>query len=435
MDFKLRNIDRTLSKNVLEKAQELSKDNKINGNDVNILLETAAKDDGIVSEEEVRFIAGVTEKNNLSNLIKSNFNPINKEINFKNLSDARLDVIRNKRDVYEKGTSNIEKALRNDQDIRVFMNALNNTKLTLENRKELIENYKNKQITGLGTLFNQGIIKKQVFTAGSSGYLSNVLGDYLLGNLNPINKADENYKTNINDSNKTEQEKTKQEHLNRMSKSGIYPVLFKLNSEKPRLDILNNLTKDISKGLNVSPKDLFNKAVKYAKDLKSDNPNRDALICIAGIVNSIHKGRFSGSSLENKILTQSQESYKILNEDKKDVGDSVVMSHNAPKHKNEKKDPGVDYNSDNNLHFWTQAFISYEMMNNGYDKQKAKSFSAYLGAEFELINIGEHKGNSGIKDIIINTYGAEFGVQLFEKANVVLPNKNEGPMVENKRDF
>lgn len=428
MDFTLRNIDRTLSKNLLDETKKLSLDGKIDNNDIDKLLETASKDDGVISEEEVRFISGITEKNNFENFKKADFNPLNKEINFKNVSDARLESIKSKREKYESNVSSIEKSLRCNESIKPFFNALNNTKLTLEDRKKLIVDYKDKQITGFGTLFYEGVLKRGVFNSGSVSYDLNIL----TGKLGISKKADENYKTNTIPKNI---EETKQEHSNRMSKAGVYSVLFNLNTEKPRIEILNKLTKDISQGIDVSPKDLFKKAIKYAKELKSNNPNRDALICIAGIVNSIHKGKSSGTNEENKILNESETSYKILNQDSKGVNDSVVMSHNAPKHKNEIKEPGVDYNSDNNLHFWTHAFISYEMMNNGYNKDKAKSFSAYIGAEYELINIGEHKGNSGIKDIIINTYGAEFGTQLFENHNTVLPNKNEGPFVENKRDF
>jgi hypothetical protein len=135
------------------------------------------------------------------------------------------------------------------------------------------------------------------------------------------------------------------------------------------------------------------------------------------------------------MLEFAKEAYIEINQKK---SSNVVLGHGISPMQSE--DSKLDYNSDNNLHFWSHAFIVYTMLNESGTPDKnmisaAKAFSATVGTEYEIINIGEHRGNSGIKDIIINRYGAEFGIQYFFNKNTKLPHIQEGPQVENKRDF
>ena len=99
MDYTIKNIPSTLNKELLTKAKELAENDdqteggSITPNEVTELLKEASKD-GDISLEEVRFIAGLTTEQNVKNLAKSHFNPVNGEIQFENVSSPRFKFIR-----------------------------------------------------------------------------------------------------------------------------------------------------------------------------------------------------------------------------------------------------------------------------------------------------------------------------------------------------
>lgn len=222
-----------------------------------------------------------------------------------------------------------------------------------------------------------------------------------------------------------------------MQTPGLYAPLFRASSKEPMMNILDNLTASVINGKTRTPQELLRNAMAFSRANHSTNPRRDAITAIAAIMGAVHtagKAEEGVNDKHNKVLKQMGKAYTLLN-DYKTEAKTVLMNHELIARVDETKSPGVDYISDNNLHFWSHAYVSFSLMDEGYAAEQAEQVSNTLGTRYEMINIGEHQGNSGIKDMIINAYGAEFGIQFFNDAKTRLPEVHEGPPVENKRDF
>lgn len=417
MDYVIRNTQKTLDSDLLKKAKELANNKEktatgsITEKEVSQLLQIAKSKDGVISEEEVRFIAGLTSEENIKKLNESGFSPINGEVSFSRVSKSKLNTIREKGEKLS-NQSSIENSVKRDSTIRPFFDALNDPSISQSDRVKMMEDYKKQNSDNH---FLRTLVKGKVFSKGSMSFL--------WSKVSPTGGTSTAPKTN---------------HDKRMNQPGLYPLLYEASKEQPMMNIVMMLAKDLKAGKVDNPQKLLEQAVHVSQAAGSSDPHQDALKSIAIIMSGVHgalKDNAYASPEHKKMLEFAKEAYIEINQKK---STNVVLGHGISPMQSE--DSKLDYNSDNNLHFWSHAFIAYTMLNESGTPDKnmisaAKAFSATVGTEYEIINIGEHRGNSGIKDIIINRYGAEFGIQYFFNKNTKLPQNQEGPQVENKRDF
>ena len=175
MDYTIRNTKETLADSLFQKANELAtnkertKGGSITENEVSMLLEESKKNDGIISEEEIRYIAGLTSEANVQQLSKTHFRPVAGELKFQDVSSPRLNSIRNEAQNHSDKMSSVERAVRNDATILPFFNALNNQELIQDQREELMTHY-------LGQYednhFLRTVLSGEVFSSGSLEFIS-----------------------------------------------------------------------------------------------------------------------------------------------------------------------------------------------------------------------------------------------------------------------
>lgn len=98
MDYSIKNANQHIGNDLLSKAKELAnnsvrtKGGSFTEAELDQLLQEANKD-GKITPEEVRFVAGLTNEHNVQNLSKSNFKPVNGQLQFQNVSTPRLNKI------------------------------------------------------------------------------------------------------------------------------------------------------------------------------------------------------------------------------------------------------------------------------------------------------------------------------------------------------
>lgn len=420
MDYKIKNVQQTIDNSLIEKARgiisKVIETGILTDQQENSLLKEASID-GNVSEEEIKFIAGFSNKENIQKIKSVDFNPVNNEINFNNVSENNLNRLRDKVQTepnkYQSKSTSIEKIMKSNPKLRPLFNALNDKSLTKEQRLKLIETYQSEVGSKIASL---------------KGW-SNGLLNY---NPNPLNSINQKADSIFNYESKVEQtrEEHKYEHKNKLIK-GVYKFFYEESTKEPTKSIIFKLSESIVSDDIKTPQQLFQKAKSFSK-----GSSEKALKAVACIMNSVHTGFLSDEKTEDfgRLVQKAYIKLNLNRDDAKGVGS--IMSHNV-RNLNEKGDKGVkqDFTSDNNMHFWVHACLSYETLSKGGSEDDARGFSAYIGSEYEIKAIDENNGNSGIKDIIINAYGAEFGIKLFNNDNTQLPKSTEGPQIENKVDF
>jgi hypothetical protein len=98
MDYSIKNANQHIGNDLLSKARELAnnsvrtKGGSFTDAELDQLLQEANRD-GKITPEEVRFVAGLTNEHNVQYLSKSNFKPINGQLQFQNISTPRLNKI------------------------------------------------------------------------------------------------------------------------------------------------------------------------------------------------------------------------------------------------------------------------------------------------------------------------------------------------------
>lgn len=420
MDYKIRNAQQTISSELRTKAKELAQNNvkdgvrKTTDSEVLQLVQVANKD-GVVSEEELMFIAAQASSSSLAQLEKANFQPVGNEFRLEGVQQSYLDNLRTRVIPRQTSASAVDKSVRSNPDLQPFLDGINNQKLSVNERKTLVAQYANAH--------------KSYFSA-----LTAFTNDFLnTGNVMDMALGTDKEKDMVTKAEASGQ--TVSEHELRVVKPGLYRNLFNASSKEPVLQILDILTSSINKGHSRTPEQLFRSAVTLAKNFGSQNPQGDALTAIAALMNSTHIGQGSGvNEQHNRVLGQMKAAYIALNQSSSP--DSTIMSHGVggmvPKSQQNTK----DFTSDNNLHFWSHAYLAYNVMSSTTGSEtQARDLSAYMGASYELSDFDERQGNSALKDIVMNAYGAEFGIQLFKAPTTRLPGRFEGPQVENRRDF
>jgi len=389
MDYKINNTNLLIDSKLLSKAQELANNNErtatgknITPSEVKQLITEAKSNDNFVSEEEIRFIAGLLTEENIKSLNTSNFNPVNDSIKFKNVQPSYLNMVRNLAESVNKSStqSSVDKNVKTIEALKPLFNALNDDALNIDNRRKIIQDYLGQ--TGSSTQHLKTIYREDFFQAISAS-----------------------------------------------SEPGLSPYLYQESKNKPNKDILLSLSQYLEDYRNKSPQEIYDFTINTAKNLGSLAPERDTLKALATIVNGVHKLYPEQEPFRESL----RRAYIHLNESE----NSIVMGKGVQATPGENK----DYTWDNNMHFWSHAFISYELMSRDYSADSAKQFSAYVGtikeiglpgSPFSGRDMRENEGNAAIKDIIINAYGSEFGVQLFQNRNIKLPQKHEGPMIQDR---
>lgn len=97
--------------------------------------------------------------------------------------------------------------------------------------------------------------------------------------------------------------------------------------------------------------------------------------------------------------------------------------------------PDKPFSLDNNFHFFSHAYLAASLQQqHGAPSHRAQATSGFIGAQYELQpgSVAEHSGNSGLKDIIMNAEGADFGTSLLNTPETLLPNKFSGPPTEDR---
>ena len=90
---------------------------------------------------------------------------------------------------------------------------------------------------------------------------------------------------------------------------------------------------------------------------------------------------------------------------------------------------------DNPTHFFAHAWLAYRLLEQGYSEKQALQTSAFAGGYYEAerpSSLDENHGNASIKDILMNSQGSNFGVQLFHDAHAPLPGPNDGIPAEDR---
>ncbi|PIQ27493.1 hypothetical protein COW36_10090 [bacterium (Candidatus Blackallbacteria) CG17_big_fil_post_rev_8_21_14_2_50_48_46] len=420
MDYKIRNAQQTISPELRAKAKELAQNKVTDGarkttnNEVLQLVQVANKD-GIVSEEELKFIAAQASNSNLSHLEKANFQPVNNEFQFEGVQQSYLNNLRAKVIPRQTSASVVDKNVRSNPDLQPFLDGINNQKLSVRERQSLVAQYADAHKS-----------YASAFPAFTNDFLNT-------GNLMAMAMGTDQAEELAKKAQASNQKVS--EHDLRMVKPGLYRNLFNASSREPVLQILDNLTASINKGYSRTPEQLFRSAVTLAKGFGSQNPQKDALTAIAALMNSVHIGQGSGANEQhNRVLGQMRAAYIALNQG--NSPDSVIMNHGVGGMVPKAQQNTQDFTSDNNLHFWSHAYLAYNVMSSTTGSEtQARDLSAYMGASYELSHFDERQGNSALKDIVMNAYGSEFGIQLLKNPTTPLPTRFEGPQVENRRDF
>ena len=107
----------------------------------------------------------------------------------------------------------------------------------------------------------------------------------------------------------------------------------------------------------------------------------------------------------------------------------AVMSHGAIAG----REGDAKFSADHNFHFFSHAYLTASLIGeHGVDPHNAEAISGLVGSQYELqdYSLQEGSGNSGIKDILMNSEGAAFGASLLEKSSTALPGKTDGPPAE-----
>jgi hypothetical protein len=114
--------------------------------------------------------------------------------------------------------------------------------------------------------------------------------------------------------------------------------------------------------------------------------------------------------------------------------DAAVMSHGIPAKIVKDPDDPTMFTADHNYHFFSHAYLTAALMHDqGLSPDEAMHVSGLVGAQYELLpkSLGEGQGNSGIKDILMNSEGAAFGADSM-LGDPPLPSQFDGPDVENR---
>ena len=227
------------------------------------------------------------------------------------------------------------------------------------------------------------------------------------------------------------------------------PLLDKLASDPKMQDVMADLAQRIA---TTDPKELDIKKI-FADTQKSaagtadpDNEvdakkqNLMALQAMATLANAsrMKDDDPSAAKLPPELLAQIKDASEILNNNSASP-DGAPLSHgvpNAPAVEGDKPfDQGLPFSVDNNKHFWSHAYLTADLMQKpGVTEAEAKAMSAFIGAQYELKpgSLGEGQGNSGLKDIAMNAEGAAFGAALMNDPTKQLPDKYDGPPVEDR---
>jgi hypothetical protein len=388
MDYNIRNVDVSLDPKLLQKSKQLANNTtkeagrSITDQEIKELLTEAQKNDGLVSEEELKFIAGLRTEENVNHLKQSSFSPVQNMISFKNVSENSLNLVRNlaqRMDAGSKATP-VERRVKQDEKLRPLFNALNNKSLGFQDRKDLISAYRDQAENKMGALAT--IAKEDFFTA-----------------------------------------------MTVTSEPGVSNYLYDQAQKEPFKGILHDVSQYLRTHKNTPPQEILREATAIAQRHGQTPPEKYALMSLAALVSGIHKNYPKGP--EKDLLINA---YGAMN----DHPQSVVMGHGVDAISANQG----DFSRDNNMHFWAHAFIGYEMRSRGYSPEEARQFSAYVGAVKEVgppfmgalpsRDIAENDGNAAMKDLLINAYGVEFGVQLFSSSTIPVPSKFEGPQIQDR---
>lgn len=311
MDYTIRHANKNIGADLFKKAKDLSGNAertsggaKITPNEVTQLLETAKAGDGIVSEEEIRFIAGLTSNENVQKLAAKGFKPTNDEISFQAVSRPRLQSIRQQVERLDTQMSSVERAIRQKPHVMNMMDNINNPNLTQDQRKAMMQSYVDEH--GSNYTLASAAAFTDIIGTGSLEFLSHkTLGT----------KAPDESKMTL--------------HQKRMNKPGLYSPLFDASGKEPMLSILDRLSTSIQEGKTRKPEQLLRNAVLFAKIEGSKNPQRDGIKAIATLMNAVHIGgnKDDGvSAKHNRVLDQMGKAYTSLN-DYTTEATTVLMNH------------------------------------------------------------------------------------------------------------
>ncbi|MGN6109833.1 MAG: hypothetical protein ACTHU0_32295 [Kofleriaceae bacterium] len=112
---------------------------------------------------------------------------------------------------------------------------------------------------------------------------------------------------------------------------------------------------------------------------------------------------------------------------------AAVMSHGVQAEP--PKDATKPFSIDNNYHFFSHAYLTASLAHeHGVRPHQAEAISGFIGAQYELLpgSLGEHSGNSALKDVLVNAEGARFGTSLLSNPATLLPGMYDGPPPEDR---
>jgi len=110
--------------------------------------------------------------------------------------------------------------------------------------------------------------------------------------------------------------------------------------------------------------------------------------------------------------------------------EAAVMNHGV------QAAPGNgDFTADRNFHFFSHAYLAATLDHeHGLSDNDAEAMSGFIGSQYELMDhsLSENEGNSGLKDILVNAEGAQFGTSLMSAPDTPLPGQYDGPAPEDR---
>ena len=417
--YHIRNVNQTLQPAFLKEVHQLLNGKQaLSDTHLNSLLGQAIKSHGVISEEEIKLLSALTVPANVKHFLSQGIPPKSQEYAFTGVPESKMTALRQRAMQHPANQSDYAKdsltdrLVRQNPQLQPFLNAINDESLTLSQRRKMIEDYRG----------NEALVNAQLVAA--------VLDNDFLSSGMMRSQGVKNTAPFLYDPN---------------DKAGIYGHLVHEAQRSPMTEILMDITGYINSQSHtlVNPLDLFKKATAMAAKQGIQDPGeqrRYALRAITTITSFVHGAQFPPKfqGLQTNLLN----AYKNLHE-RSIGGGSIVMSHDvrATPPSGSGAATTFDTTRDNNFHFFYHAYVASELVQNEYAGQTAMDISARLGAIYELDpeQLRDAQGNASIKDIVMNAYGAQFGVLMaqgnFQKIDDIFPNFHEGPQVENERDF
>lgn len=227
-------------------------------------------------------------------------------------------------------------------------------------------------------------------------------------------------------------------HLDGPTKGSHMPLYQKLGEDPDMQVLMGKLATSISSQdpAKLDIQKIFAEVQQNALDIDARDPHRDRnLMALQAMATLVNVGKFDPQNKGNQPPPEILEKLPPgLYEQIKAAGGALAgsTSPNAAVMGRGQTDANA---FDNNAHFFTHAYLTGSLVKEyGLSPKDAQAMSGMIGAQYELLptSLYEGSGNAGLKDILMNAEGASFGSDLVSGKRPALPGQMEGPPPENR---